>query len=230
MNVVKNLALTLVGFGLAAIGLMLVLRAETQDDVLMGSVTALFFSACGMVGLMDLLPTSLPQRQPDGRIIIVPSRLRAGVFAFGGLAFLVAGIFIPLRMVGDGISIKLLLVALAAPFGLAALIFAGRQMFRSGPIYVMDETGIESRTGIKWRLRWTDISGISMGGAGPNMFLMLETRADVPDPPGAAARFNRRFNMPPYAIAQGTSGVNFGALAETVVNLWEAHGGLEAQA
>ena len=230
MNVVKNLALTLVGFGLAAIGLMLVLRAETQDDVLMGSVTALFFSACGMVGLMDLLPASLPQRQRDGRIIVVPSRLRAGVFAFGGLAFLAAGIFIPLRMVGDGISIKLLLVALAAPFGLVAMIFAGRQMFRGGPIYVMDETGIESRTGIKWRLRWTDISGISMGGAGPKMFLMLETRADVPDPPGAAARFNRRFNMPPYAIAQGTSGVNFGALAETVVNLWEAHGGLEAQA
>lgn len=98
-------------------------------------------------------------------------------------------------------------------------------MIVSGSLYLLDDAGIESRTGIKWRLAWTDISEISMRRVGPNVWLMFDTRPDVPDPPGRAAGLNRRFKMPPYAIAPGTSGVNFEALANTIVYLWEAHRG-----
>jgi hypothetical protein len=46
----------------------------------------------------------------------------------------------------------------------------------------------------------------------------------VPDPPGAASRLNRRFGMPPYAIAPGASGVDFEALEQAVLTMWETHG------
>lgn len=229
MNRLKNLAVTLIGFGFVAMGIFLMFHAESEDDLLMAGVTTLFFAAVGLVGLMELLPASLPRKQADGRIIVAPSRVRAGIFAFGGLAFLVMGIVMPLRMLETGFSIKLLLGALAAPFGLAVLVFAGRQMFKGGPMYILDETGIESRTGIKWRLAWTDIDQISLGRAGLSAWLMFETKPHVPDPPSRAARLNRRFNMPPYAIAPGASGVNFDALAEAVVDLWEANGGRAVQ-
>lgn len=45
-----------------------------------------------------------------------------------------------------------------------------------------------------------------------------------------AARLNRRFNMPPYALAPGTSGVDFNALADSVFALWETHRAPEASA
>ncbi|MFN3911984.1 hypothetical protein [Hyphomonas sp.] len=225
MNRLSSLAVTLIGFGFTAMGLFLLFSAETDDDLLMAGVTTLFFAAVGLVGLMDLLPASVPRQQPGGRIVVGASRLRAGIFALGGLAFLVAGIVMPLRMLETGFSIKLLLGALGAPFGLAVLIFGLRQVIAAGPLYILDETGIESRTGIKWRLAWADIRDISTGRVGPNAWLMFDTLPHVPDPPGRAARLNRRFNMPPYALAPGTSGVDFNALADVVFDLWEAHRG-----
>jgi hypothetical protein len=225
MNRLKNLAVTLIGFSFVAMGIFLLFNAETEDDLLMAAVCTLFFAAVGLIGLLELLPASLPRKQADGRIIVTPSRFRAGLFAFGGLAFLVMGIVMPLRMSESGFSIKLLLGALAAPFGLVVLVFAGRQMFAGGPMYILDESGIESRSRIKWRLAWTDIDQISLGRAGISAWLMFETKSHVPDPPSRAVRLNRRFNMPPYAIAPGTSGVNFDALADAVVTLWEAHRG-----
>lgn len=230
MNRLPSLAVTLIGFGFTAMGLFLLFTAETDDDLLMGGVTTLFFAAVGLVGLMDLLPAAAPRPQPDGRVIVRASRLRSGIFALGGLSFLVAGIVMPLRMLETGFSIKLLLGALGAPFGLAVLVFALRQMIVAGPLYIMDETGIESRTGMKWRLAWADIRDISTGRVGANAWLMFDTLPHVPDPPGHAARLNRRFNMPPYALAPGTSGVDFNALADVIFDLWETHRASEAPA
>lgn len=225
MNRLRSLAVTLIGFVFTAMGLYLLFKAETQDDLVMAGATTLLFAAVALVGLMELMPSSLPRLQPDGRIIVARSRLRAGIFALGGLAFLVAGIVMPVRMMESGVSIKLLLGALGAPFGLVVLIFAGRQMIVSGPLYILDDAGIESLAGIKWRLAWTDITEISMGRVGPNVWLMFDTRPEMSDPPGFAARFNRRFRMPPYAIAPGTSGVDFNSFADTIVEFWEAHRG-----
>ena len=59
---------------------------------MLGSNVILIFGAVGLVGLMDLLPTSQPKAQPDGRYLVTASRLRTLVFAFGGLAFAVAGV------------------------------------------------------------------------------------------------------------------------------------------
>jgi hypothetical protein len=225
MNRLRSLAVTLIGFAFTAMGLYLLFSAETDDDLLMAGVSTLFFAAVGLVGLMDLLPASVPRQQPDGRIIVSASRLRAGIFALGGLAFLVAGTAMPLQMLVTGFSIKLLLGGLGAPFGLVVLVFALRQMIVAGPLYILDGTGIESRSGIKWRLAWTDITEISTGRVGPNVWLMFDTRPEVPDPPGFAARANRRLRMPPYAIAPGTSGVDFNSLADTIVGFWEAYRG-----
>ena len=184
-----------------------------------------------LVGLMSLLPASLPKAQPDGSYLVSASRYRAGVFAFGGLAFLVAGVVIPLQMMAEGgVSPTALIAALGAPFGLAILIFAGRQMLSGGALCRLDASGIETFTGLKWRLAWRDISGIAIGSVGSNRWLMFETLPHVPDPPGAASALNRRFNMPPYALTTGTSGVDFNALTELAADLWEAGRNPEASA
>jgi hypothetical protein len=230
MSRLPSLAVTLIGFGFTAMGLFLLFNAETDDDLLMAGVTTLFFAAVGLVGLMDLLPAALPRPQADGRFIVRASRLRSGIFALGGLAFLVTGLVMALQMLQSGVSINLLLGALGAPFGLLVLVFALRQLVAAGPLYILDQTGIESRSGMKWRLAWTDISDISTGRVGPNAWLMFDTMPHVPDPPGRAARLNRRFNMPPYAVAPGTSGVDFNALADVIFDLWETHRAPEASA
>lgn len=121
MNRLRSLAVTLIGFAFAAMGIFLLFKAETQDDVVLGGGVTLFFAPVVLIGLMELMPASLPRQQADGRIIVTPSRLRAGVFVIGGLAFLVAGIVMPMRMMESGFSIKLLLGALAVPFGLIVL-------------------------------------------------------------------------------------------------------------
>lgn len=231
MNFLKNLAVTVIGFGFVVMGAFILLKDQTGEDTLLAATIMLFFGAVGLVGLMGLLPASLPKTQPDGSYLVAASRFRAGVFAFGGLAFLVAGLVIPLQMTADGgVSLKVLIAALGAPFGLAVLIFAGRQMLSGGAICRLDASGIETFTGLKWRLAWRDISGIAIGSVGSNRWLMFETFPHVPDPPGAASALNRRFNMPPYALTPGTSGVNFNALADLAGDLWEAGRNPEAPA
>lgn len=230
MKRLQSLAVTLIGFGFTAMGLFLLFTSETDDDLLMGGVTTLFFAAVGLVGLIDLLPAALPRPQADGRLIVRASRLRSGIFALGGLAFLVAGFMMALRMLGTGFLIELVSGSLGAPFGLAVLVFTLRPMIVAGPLCILDETGIGSRAGMKWRLTWADIREISTGLVGPNAWLMFDTLSQVPDPPGRAARLNRRFNMSPYALAPGTSGVDFNALADAVFALWETDRAPEASA
>ncbi|MBK8199829.1 MAG: hypothetical protein IPK75_15875 [Acidobacteria bacterium] len=226
MNFLKDLAVTLIGFGFVVMGGFILLKDQTGEDTLLAGAVILFFGAVGLVGLIGLLPASLPKAQPDGRFIVNTSRLRAGVFAFGGLAFLVAGIVMPLHMMSTGgVSAKALIGALGVPFGLAVLVFAGRQMFTAGPLYILDADGIESCAGLRWRLAWRDISDIGLGSVGANRWLMFETFPHVPDPPGKVSALNRRFNMPPYALTTGLSGVNFNALAGLAGDLWEAHRG-----
>lgn len=223
MRMLKNLAVTLIGFGFVAMGIFILATDTTGEDTMLGSIVILFFGAVGLVGLMDLLPTSQPKAQPDGRYFVAASRLRTLVFAFGGLAFAVAGVVMPLSLYLSGeFSIKALIGALGLPFGLGVLWFALRQLGKSGPLYILDADGIESRTGLEWRLAWRDIAAVGVGAAGQNRWLMFETFPHVPDPPGAITSINRRFNMPPYALTSGTSGVNFDALADLVHALWSA--------
>lgn len=222
MNTLQNLAVTVIGFCFVVMGVFILMKDKTGEDTLFAATIMLFFGAVGLVGLTGLLPDSLPKAQPDGSYLVSASRFRAGVFAFGGLAFLVAGIVIPLQMLlSGGLSLQSVIAALGAPFGLAILIVAGRQMFSGGPLCRLDISGIETFTGLKWRLAWRDISGITIGSAGTTRWLMFETLPHVPDPPGAIPALNRRFNMPPYALTTGISGVNFNALADLAGDLWE---------
>lgn len=228
MNFLKSLAVTLIGFGFVIMGAFILLKDQTGEDGLLGGTIILFFGVVGLVGLMELLPASLPKAQADGSYIVATSRLRAGVFALGGLAFVAAGIIMPLHMVSTGgLSLKALVGALGVPFGLVVLWFAGRQFLSGGPVCRLDADGIENCIGLKWRLAWRDISDIAVGSVGQNRWLMFETFPDVPDPPGNVTAINRRFNMPPYAITTGTSGVNFNAFTDLVGDLWEAHRGPE---
>ena len=72
MNRLRSLAVTLIGFAFAAMGISLLFKAETQDDVVLGGGVTLFFAPVVLIGLMELMPASLPRQQADGRIIVTP--------------------------------------------------------------------------------------------------------------------------------------------------------------
>jgi hypothetical protein len=216
---------TLISLAFTALGAFLLTRADTPDDIVMGWMVSMFFGACAMVGVTQILPARMPKAAADGRIIIAPSRLRAAIFALAGLAFAFAGGVIFQQGLAHGFTAKMAIGSLGLPFGLACAIFSGRQVLSVKPMYILNPQGAESLRGVKWRLAWEDIAAIGLASIRNNKFLVFETRPDVPDPPGHLSSLNRRFGLPPYAISPGTSGIAFEPLADQVFALWEARNG-----
>lgn len=223
LNRLRSLATTLIGFAFAAGGAFLMLAAEDPGELVLGAVCFLFFGAAGLVGLAQLMPARLPAADSAGRIVVRASRMRALIFVFAGLAFIVAGGLMALAGLTGGFTVMLAIGALGLPFGLAVALIMLRQAFRAEPLYILGPEGAESLTGIRWRLAWRDVARIGVGRAGANRWLMLETFAHVPDPEGWASGLNRRMRLPPYAITPGASGVDFDALAHCAQAFWEAH-------
>ena len=217
----KSLMVILIGLVFVALGSFLLARGETADDRAMGLFVVLFFGAGALIGISDLIPARLPPLI-DEVVVIRPSRVRAAIFVIGGLAFAIGGVMMAHEILVSGVTLKLAIGALGLPFGLIVMAIAGRQMLSPRTLYEIDRDGVASLHGIKWSLAWSDISAIGIGSVRGNRWLVLETYEHVPDPVGRLSRLNRRFGMPPYAIAAGTSGVDFDALADQVYVLWQA--------
>ena len=225
MSRIKSFALTLIGLAFVVTGGLIFAHSDSSEDRLMAIFVIVFFGGCALVGLSDLLPARMPAAGSDGRMVVRPSRVRAGLFAFAGIGFMLGGAFVLIEILNGGVTLEYAIGALALPFGVAVLLIMSKQAIAPETLYVLDSDGIASLQGLKWQLAWTDIAAIGVGGVQHTRWLVFETFAHVPDPPGKRTGLNRRFGMPPYAMTSGASGIAFEPLAETVFSLWEARMG-----
>lgn len=217
MKKLSSFALTLIGLVLTGLGVFLFVSG---GDTLLGLMCIAFFGSGTLISLMDLVAKQRPVLDPQGQVLIYPSRLRALLFALGGGAFVFAGVAILLG-VGDAPNWFVVAAAVAAiPFGLIASVFAGRQALVYGPLYTITTDMIEAHRGIKWRLNWQDVAGLSAQSLSGNAWIELDTFPYVADPPGWATSLNRRFGRPPYALVLGTSNMDFDAVCALVYEYW----------
>jgi len=193
------------------VGIVLV-RGQNAGDRLMAALCIQLFGAGGLALLMELLLRPLPGPGADGRVLLMVPRLRAGAVAFGGLAFLIAGVVMALSPWWRGLSWFVLLPGAAIPFGLAALGFALRQARVPGVFCHRDETGNTCRSAIGWTLRWRDLAKMRTNRMCNISWRELETFEYVPGQPVRAAKLSRRPRMPACAGTAGPSGVDADAL------------------
>jgi hypothetical protein len=204
MGQIRNVALTVIGFGFTAAGIFMMLDADTPDDRVVGGACALFFGGCGLLGASDLVPSPPLQVDLDGKIRIWTSRVMAGIFCLAGLGFMAVGALMAQEVLSGTVTVKLVIGALAVPFGLLAVIVFARDLIRPRLMYVIDRTGIESLHRKRWRLGWDEILRIDVAQMRGTRWLML-----VADN-----------GLPPYSMLTSGSRIGFEALYDTVMQMW----------
>ena len=222
MKKLKTVAGILFSAAFVGLGIWGLFYAESVSQKIVFAACAAFFGGGLAIELVDLLPPAKPVETPNGDLIVRTSFLRVIVLGLGCLGFMVAGGVLALSGWQASSGLLMAIGGAGVMFGGVFCLFLVRRMSAGGTEYVINSSGVESRTGIRWQLAWSDIQAVGVGGVAQNFFIVLETYSGVPDPQGFVSKFNRRFGMPPYAIGSSTNGVDIHGLADRLYDMIEA--------
>ena len=161
MNRGKDLLLTLGSLAFVACGIFLLVSGDPEDRLVAIGVT-LFFGACAIVGLMQLIPRERIVLDADGGFTIKPDRIQMIGMAIGALG-MAAGcyIFAPIAAAENRQVVSLAGYAGTLFFGLGGLFLIWRA-FTDKPLARIDRDGVRTFGLGAWAFTWREIGGINI--------------------------------------------------------------------
>lgn len=220
MKKLKSGIQLLIGLGFVGLGVFILMAG---GDPSLGFMLILFFGSATAMGAIDLTPAETFAPDADGTVRIYASRLRASVFLLGSIAFAYSGVHF-VFLAEFSASDWIWWIGLGGiVMGLVGMRYFLPAVLKPKLLYVITDQGLESHTGLKWTLKWAEISNIRVQELPSAVFLEIETFAHIPDPSGLLARVNRLFGRPPYAMTQSMSRVDFLELANHIGGRAQSH-------
>lgn len=212
MNNGKNILLTLGSLAFVAIGIFLLIEGDPSDRLMALGVT-LFFGACALVGLLQLLPAQRAAFDAAGGLTIQPDRIQLAGMAIAAIG-MAAGcyIFAPIAAYENKQIISLVGYAGAIFFGLGGLFILWR-VFTDKPLARIDQDGVRTFGVGAWSLAWRDIGGVQSGAIAGQPFLAFDTNA-ARVLPTVGSR---------YTLGVHGSRLSFEDLQGAVFELWQRH-------
>lgn len=208
----KDIGLTLGSLAFVAIGVFLLIEGDPSDRLMALGVT-LFFGACAIIGLMQLVPRERIVLDADGGFSIKPDRIQMLGMAVGALG-MAAGcyIFAPIAAYENRQLVSLVGYAGALFFGLGGLFLIWRAL-TDKPIARIDRSGVRTFGVGAWSFAWREISGINIVAVQGQRFLSFEpTTIDIL--PNSSLG---------YTIGVHGSRLSFEDLQGAVFDLWQRH-------
>jgi hypothetical protein len=224
MSRATAILLLAISLGFVAIGVWLA-SVSAGDDRLIGLVCAVFFGACAVVAVGQLLPRRTAVTDADGVTLIQPDRVQMATLFIGAAGFAAACPFIALLAAADGEIMKALIVwGGTVFFGACALIGLWR-LIRARPLLRLDSEGVTNLALKGWTAPWRAIRGLLILEVRGQDFIALDVDPATGIEGGALQRVNRAFGFPPFTIGPQGTAMGFEAFLELVQSYWTRHRG-----
>lgn len=210
--------LTLLGVAITALIVWLIPQQSGADRTFsIGG--ALFFGACALVGIANLVPARLPAPDIDGSITIPNSKIRSLVFATALIMITTAALLMWPSLESGGDWRKYAFLIIPAPCAFLALKYlqwglGGRPAFR------FDKHGV---TRYQWGERftpWDAVTGVRMIKVRNSKSVALDVTPEHRQQASGWSRFNAATGLGDVTLASGASGLTPDEIEALVRRFW----------
>jgi hypothetical protein len=205
----KDIGLTIGSLAFVAIGIFLLIEGDPEDRLMAIGVT-LFFSACAIVGLMQLIPHERIVLDADDGFTIKPDRIQMIGMTIGALG-MAAGcyIFAPIAAYENRQIVSLAGYAGALFFGVGGLFLIWRAS-TGKPIARIDRDGVRTFGIGAWSLSWREISSVEAAAMNGQPILVF----------GSSNASAIPINPMAFSLAINGTRLVFDEVSALVLDLW----------